>query len=501
MGTICSGRIMIQEPLSPRHPQVFNDKKDLQFKAGNFVQENTESFYDIYTLDKSPIGTGAFAEVWLCTHKRSGEIRAVKVLHKSGISEEDIRIRSVFMEVEILKTLDHPNILKVYEYFEDDQDYYIIMEFCEGGDVFDKLEQNGPFTEKYAAKVMVYLLTGLNYLHTRRVVHRDIKPENLLITNGTSYEEFNIKIIDFNVATRKETNKIRGVSGTTDYMAPEVFRGIYDEKCDLWSAGIVLYLMMTTCLPFACPNDEEAEKNICQAKFSFPNELFGNVSKNCKDLITKLLTKNPSSRPSAMEALSHPWLKLAEERLEKATYDRTFIRMKTIKSTSKLKDLFTTFMISQVSNMSSTRKLEKVFYQIDKNKDGTISTEELIDELKKEMPYEEAKKQAEDIMNSLDSDGSGKMDYTEYLRVAMEEENLLTKENLKKAFCYFDKDRSESIEKDELKKWLGSGDIIPEEVVTDLMNEADINGDGTIDLNEFEALLISKLNLDEPLTA
>ncbi|OMJ83593.1 hypothetical protein SteCoe_15444 [Stentor coeruleus] len=501
MGGICAGKVMIQGPLSPRHPLVYNTKYDIKFNAGQFVQENTESFYDIYTLDKSPIGTGAFAEVWLCTHQLSNELRAVKILHKSGISEEDIRIRSVFMEVEILKTLDHPNILKVYEYFEDDQNYYIIMEYCEGGDVFDKLEQNGPFTERYAAKAMRFLLSGLNYLHSRRVVHRDIKPENLLITNGGSFEDFNIKIIDFNVATRKETKKIQGVSGTTDYMAPEVFRGVYDEKCDLWSAGIVLYLMMSTCLPFASPNDEEAEKNICIGKFSFPNEIFGNVSKSCKDLIIKLLTKNPSSRPSALEALTHPWLKIAQERVDKSAYEKTLTKLKTIKSTSKLKDLFTTFMISQLSNLTSTRKLEKVFYQIDKNKDGTINMEELIEELQKEMPLEDAKRQAEEIMSNIDSDGSGQVDYTEYLKIAIEEETLLTKENLKKAFCYFDKDRSGSIEKTEMRKWLGTGDIIPEEIITDLMNEADVNGDGTIDLSEFESLLISRLDLEEPTTA
>lgn len=498
MGVLCSARFNPNTlPPIQKTQFTYSSVQDLQFSPSLFVQENLESFYSIYNLHQNPIGSGAFAEVWLCDHKRSGETRAVKILHKSGIAEEDIRIRSVFMEVEILKTLDHPNVLKVFEYFEDADDYYIVMEYCVGGDLFDKLESVGTFTERYAARVMKLLLGGLCYLHSRKVVHRDIKPENLLITNSNSFDEFNIKIIDFNVATKKVNRQLKGVTGTTDYMAPEVFRGLYDEKCDLWSAGVILYMMVSGCLPFPCPNDEEAEKNICSGKFSFPAELFSKVSHDCKDLINKLLCKDQNKRLSALEAIRYPWiLKNSPDEFDKAVLTKTLTRMKTAQKSSKLQELFKTFIVSQVSSNSSNRKLEQVFSAIDKNKDGVINFNELVEQLSLEMNLKQAEEQAAQIFRKIDSDGSGEVEYNEFLRVAMEENELLSRENLRKAFYYFDKDGSDSIEKIELVVWLGAGNIIPESVIQELIEEADTNGDGTIDIEEFEELLALKLELD-----
>ena len=462
------------------------------------MQENRDTFESVYTLDKSPIGTGAFAEVWLCTHKRTKDVRAVKVFDKSTLTAGEIKSRSVFVEVEILKTLDHPNILKVYEYFEDDLKYYIVMEYCEGGDLFDRIEAEGTFTERYASKIMRLIFTGLNYLHTKQVVHRDIKPENILITNKGKFEEFNIKIIDFNIATRKIGKNLRGIYGTTDYMAPEVFRGIYDEKCDLWSCGILLYIMVSGVLPFPSPNDEEAERAICVGKYTFPSEYFPGVSKSCKDLITKLLQKSPNSRISAQTALSHPWILSSEDKCDMSNLHTAIRRMDTHDFSGKLKEVFTTFMVSQLTNSSTLKQMEKAFYAIDVNHDGVISKDELIKQLSLDMSIEEAEAKANRMMSVIDSDGSGEIDYTEFLTVTVDEKTLLSKENLKKAFLYFDKDGSNAIEKDELREWLSAGDIIPEDIINDLMMEADINNDGTIDLSEFEALLISKLEISSP---
>lgn len=496
MGSICASEGRGEIPFSPRRQSILNSKRDLQFNAGFFVQENKDSFQNVYELNLEPIGTGAFAEVWLAKHRRTGDTRAVKIFKKAELSEEEVNSRTVFMEVEILRSLDHPNVLKVYEYFENDENFYIVMEYCEGGDVFDRLAKAGTFTERYAARVMRYLLKGLCYLHSKHVVHRDIKPENLLVTNSGSYDDFSIKIIDFNIATRKAQKKIHGVFGTTDYMAPEVFRGIYDEKCDLWSCGVVLYLMVSGNLPFPSPNDEVAERAICEGKYTFPRNLFVNISNDCKDLISRLLLKNPSSRLSASEALNHKWLTIAEEKFDIKTMKSTIRRMQSLTQVSKLKEVFTTFMISQLSKGSNLKKFENIFHAIDTDRNGVITRDELVTQLCKEMSKEEAEDEARKMLRVIDNDGSGEIDYTEFLRVAIDEETLLTKENLKKAFVYFDKDSSDAIEKSEIKEWLSAGDIIPEEVVNELMEEADVNGDGTIDLEEFETLLISKLELN-----
>jgi calcium-dependent protein kinase len=497
MGSFCSSTPEKNFVSIPKKTLEINSREDLQWSPGVFVQRNKQSFHSVYKLYGSPIGSGGYAEVWLCIHKRTADIRAVKILHKSGISDEDIKSGSVFLEVEILKTLDHPNILKVYEYFEDETDYFIVMEHIEGGDLFSKLESCGTFTERYAAKIMVYLLTGLSYLHSNQVVHRDIKPENLLITNGSNYNDLNVKIIDFNIATLKQKNKLNLVTGTTDYMAPEVFRGVYDEKCDIWSSGVILYVMVSGTFPFASANEVEAEKAIIKGKFSYPPEIFNKVSNQCKDLINKLLVKNPALRLSAKDALMHPWLNQVQLNCKKSQISKAIKRMSSISKSTKLKELFTTFMVQNLSKTDSYKKLEKIFYAIDSNRDGVISKEELVEQLSLEMPIEKAESEAMKMIQNLDSDGSGKIDYTEFLQAAIQQETLLTKENIKKTFMYFDKDGSNAIEKKEIVEWLSSGGIIPDSVISELMEEADTNGDGSIDLNEFESILISKLNLDD----
>jgi calcium-dependent protein kinase len=369
------------------------------------------------------------------------------------------------------------------------------MEFCEGGDIFDKIDRCGKVSEKYAAKVMKYLLIGVNYLHGKMVVHRDIKPENILITNKASFKDLSIKIIDFNIAIIKYDKTLKGVSGTTDYMAPEVFSGVYNEKCDLWSCGVVLYLMVSGQLPFPSTSDEETEKAIKTEKLTFPSPYFDSVSPTCKDFLSKLLNKNPRSRPSAQEALSHPWLSLCDDAVDKRLISCTLKRMQTNSSSSKLKEVFTTFIISQISKSSSYKKFEQIFFAIDVDKNGVISYEELVKQFSLEMSRDQAEEKAAKMLSLVDNDGNGEIEFTEFLRAAVDHDTLLNKENLRKAFCYFDKDGSNAIEKHELVEWLSAGGMIPDDIVQELMQEADVNGDGIIDIHEFENLLVNKLEI------
>mmetsp|Transcript_5142 Transcript_5142/g.5098 ORF Transcript_5142/g.5098 Transcript_5142/m.5098 type:complete len:229 (+) Transcript_5142:3-689(+) len=228
MGSICSSGHKALEIARPRSVDVL--------APGNFVQENNRSFYSIYKLSPDPLGSGALGEIRLCTDLRTGDTRAVKIISKAGLNKAEVDSRSVFHEVEILKTLDHPNILKTFEYFEDRSNFYIVMEYCQGGDLFDKVSQLLVFTEKQAAKIMSQVFSGLSYLHSRGVIHRDMKPENVVIVDELegNEDDLQIKIIDFDNATFYEINtQISGSYGTTLYMAPEVFDKNYNEKCDM----------------------------------------------------------------------------------------------------------------------------------------------------------------------------------------------------------------------------------------------------------------------------
>lgn len=233
MGSICSKDPNLIPKPSLQQLEI-RSADQIPLSPGVFIQENTQNFFSKYRLHSNPIGSGLYGEIRLCEHIRTHDIRAVKIITKAGLAQEVIDSRSVLNEVDIMKTLDHPNILRIFEYFEDHSNYYIVMEYCKGGDLFDKVVSLTKFTEKQAALIMEQIFSGLNYSHNRGVVHRDMKPENVVIMDTSSDDDLAIKIIDFDTATFFNVNShLKGSYGTPLYMAPEVIKGKHNEKCDL----------------------------------------------------------------------------------------------------------------------------------------------------------------------------------------------------------------------------------------------------------------------------
>jgi calcium-dependent protein kinase len=492
MGSFCSVGL---EKERPKRLVSYNSIEEIRFNAGLFIQENQDEFSKTYNLNTEPIGYGAYGEVWICEHVRSKEKRAVKIIEKSTISPEVLKSRGLLEEVEILRSLDHPNILKIFEYFEDYKNFYIVMEYSQHGDLFDELQKRGKFDEQTASKIMQQIFAGVNYFHNKLVVHRDLKLENILISKQD--KDVNIKIIDFNIATVKTSLKLSKFTGTFNYIAPEVIDEDYDEKCDLWSCGVILFLLLTGEFPFFGKDRDKLFSCILNGKYQ-ENPCFSQISSLAKDLISHLLCKNLQNRYSAREALNHPWIETFCPSSDHNFYQRTLTRMLSIKKKPKLREMFETFLLGPVQkNDSELKELEKVFFELDVDRNGMISIHELFNKFKTQMPEDLARKEAERILRTVDNDCSGQIDYTEFLRAALEEESYVCKENLIKAFYYFDKNSSGSIDKVELSSWLAEGAVIPMEVIEQLIEEADKNGDGVIDLEEFQTLLLDRIAKEE----
>ena len=230
--------------------------------------------------------------------------RAVKRILKKGVAD-----KVKFMkEVEIMAQLDHPNILKMFETFEDNQYIYLVTELCEGGELFDKVSDDGFLSEAESLDIFRQLVSALNYLHSQEIVHRDIKPENIMFL--TKSKNSPIKLIDFGSATaysKTQPNSLKGKSGTAEYMAPEVITGMYDNRCDMWSAGVILYLMIAGCPPFDAETDAEVEALIRKMQYSFNHSHLYNMSQNLKNLISSLLTDS-KNRLSWDLVMRHPWM-------------------------------------------------------------------------------------------------------------------------------------------------------------------------------------------------
>lgn len=259
------------------------------------MQQHEGSLRDVYKIGKV-LGEGAFGEVRLCTHRTTKEKRAVKVLPRASMDKE--AEKTLLNEINTLKSLDHPNIIKIFEYFKDDKRFYIVTEHITGGELFDEIIARGKFDEKNAAIIMKQMLSCIAHCHANNIMHRDLKPENVLLETTACFD--NIKVIDFGTALAIEKDKkYKETIGTPYYIAPEVLNGNYGKECDLWSLGVIAYIIMSGIPPFNGGTDPEIMKAIKAGKFSFEHKVWKGVSSDAKDFITKLLTYDPKKRPTA----------------------------------------------------------------------------------------------------------------------------------------------------------------------------------------------------------
>lgn len=500
MGCLCNTTGIHNDVLRSKHLKLdtvvtpVTKEQDIVISPASFVRQNKAEFFSIYELEKFPIGSGARGQVCICIHRQSKDRRVVKIISKALIPGALTDSTILIEEVNILKSLDHPNLIRIYEFFEDPNCFYIVLEYSKGGDLFDRIVEMKNFNESQAAEIMSQIFSGVNYLHSKGVVHRDIKPENVLLENK---ESLLLKIIDFDTASFFKKWFYDEMLGTPVYMAPEMVKGKYNEKCDLWSCGIIMHILLVGGLPFD-GTDEEIFKFLKNVNIKIEGPLWDSISDQAKDLIRKLLTPNPLKRISAAEACKHPWIAQYSKNASKEDISRVLTGIRKYRRTSKLKEAIHTFIVSKIINPIEIETEKVVFNSIDTNKDGTISREELTEVLISEtVPHEEAQMYADFIIGEVDSDLNGCIDYSEFLRACVKKRMVFTKENLLKAFNLFDKDGNGTIEIEEIKEYLEAGFEITQELLIKIMAEADRNGDGKIDIDEFEDLLLDCISRPE----
>ena len=452
-----------------------------KFGKETFVGPMKGKFLDYYDVIKQ-LGKGGYGKVYEVKNKTTGEIRACKQLSKSNLSN----LKKFEKEIELLIKTDHPNIIKLYEVFEDDRFIYLIMEKCNGGELFDRIiihiQSNKMYTEKDAAKIFQQLISAIVYCHDNGIVHRDLKPENLLYINEGDEINNPIKVIDFGLSRNFDPkSKMNTKVGTAYYVAPEVLEGNYTEKCDVWSAGVILYILLSGEPPFNGANDREIYKAISKMIYQFPYNKWKKISKNAIDLIEKCLVPE-DKRISAKEVLEHPWFKKIDNE-ENADIQIDLPSFKDYVNSCKLKKMTLTYIASRL-NENDVSNLREIFTSFDKNKDGHISLEELKNGLEKLNGKEIDNQEIEKIFLSLDTDKNGQIGYTEFLASIINERTYLNEERLYEAFVNLDKNGSGKISKDEIKTVIMKNNA-NDNCVEKIIEKVDKNGDGVIDYNEF----------------
>lgn len=204
------------------------------------------------------------------------------------------------LEINILREMDHPNIVKLFEFYQDKKNYFIVTEMCTGGELFDQIIKRPYYSERDAAGVMKQVFSAVAYCHGQNIVHRDLKPENLLLESETSGTGAMIKVIDFGTSQLYDSSKkMKQKFGTPYYIAPEILKGAYDMKCDLWSCGVILYILISGRPPFDGKNDKQILQEVEKGKADFSGPLWQKVSPEALDILKKLLNKDTEKRISA----------------------------------------------------------------------------------------------------------------------------------------------------------------------------------------------------------
>lgn len=270
------------------------------------VSASKSSIKDYYAL-VAVLGEGHFGRVLLAKDRRTFERFAVKVIRKSRTqTRSQLHIQR---ELEILRQVNHQNVVRLYDLFDTEEKIYIVLEYMPGGALFSIIAEHKTFSEQHAASIMRDILHGLAYLHARNIVHRDLKPDNLLCTSNTW--PFNVKLADFGLSNILQDGGDRLMSkvGTPLYCSPEVLTAdSYDEKVDLWAAGVLLYELLTGVRPFNSSHTRTVINMIIEGRMSYPDALWSHISPEAQHAVKWLLTRDPSARPSAAQALTHPWI-------------------------------------------------------------------------------------------------------------------------------------------------------------------------------------------------
>jgi calcium-dependent protein kinase len=376
----------------------------------------------------------------------------------------------------------------------------MILELCSGGELYKEIIQKGPFDEGYSAYVMYQIFSAINYCHKMHIIHRDLNPENILIMDRNDLGYPRIKICDFGTSKILEKGtKQKKVVGSLYYIAPEVLKKNYNEKCDIWSCGVIMYILLSQRLPFSSgddenENEEELLNKILLGKYDLESPPFDKISKNAKDLISKLLNSDPQKRISAEEALNHNWFKdnkskeLFNQINDEAILKKLIDNLKTYKNQSAIQETALAYLVHNYPHFKDVINACKLFNQIDTNNDGKINKEELLNGLKARVKMENLENAVSVIFKNLDMNNNGYIEYEEFVRAAIDKEIFITDNILLFAFKYFDKDGSGEITFDEIEKVFKNS--IPDkskvhDSLTKIMNEVDINGDGKISFIEF----------------
>jgi len=428
----------------------------------------------------------------MVTDKGTNEKYALKIMTANS------KTNQIFFEKErnILKVLDHPNILKFVDCYRDPSSFYIITQLLEGGELFDRIvDPNYPITEKRASEYVRTMLLAINHCHLRNIIHRDIKPENFVFR--TTEPESEMVLIDFGYAMIVEREKeYFDFVGTPYYLAPESAIGNKYRRTgeilmssDLWAIGVITYVLMTGRLPFNGRSNAEIFSNIIKQPLRFPSKV--QLSAPLQNFCIQILKKSPKRRMTLQAALEDPWV-TGTQSSDNAISKDVLRVLRQFNQQSKLKKAITKVLALNMGEVPRMQ-LEKHFNRLDKDKNGKLYKEELTI-LLMDMGYTEVRavEETEAMIKSTDEDKSGCIEFDEF--AAIWQRKLLTTNEtyIHQVFSVLDADGNGQIDATELATALDMTSEGDDVKINEIIKEVDVDNDGKINFSEFRAAMVER---------
>ncbi|OMJ83836.1 hypothetical protein SteCoe_15135 [Stentor coeruleus] len=435
------------------------------------------------------IGEGGFGHVREVREKSTNLCRACKTIHVKNMNPN--HVEKILEEVNILKQLDHPGVITIYDVYQEIGYLHIVTELCTGGDLFERITERKYFSENVAAKYMHDIVSTVKFCHEAGVVHRDLKPENILFEDKTPGAR--LKIIDFGTSTKIQTfRKMKTLLGTPFYIAPEVLDGTYNEKCDVWSLGVIMYIMLCGKAPFNGNSYEEIFNNIKNSNLRFKGSVWSGVSKSAKNLLKRILNKNPEKRMSIGELLYDPWLttRSKDQVPDRAIASKSIKQLVKFHTQNCLQLCTLAFLTHFFTKSQELKEVRGIFESLDTDQDGKLSKEEVAHGINFFCCDTEYK--LDTVFKNCDIDKNGYIDFSEFLTAVLSLDLELSTKRLFKAFNALDKDGNGRISKVELQMALGDTN---DDSIRELLKEVDLDGNGEIDRNEFVQAILKITNI------
>ena len=412
----------------------------------------------------------------------NGKKYAIKTILKKVLDDDFTSLRK---EISILVKIDHPNIIKFFEAYEDEKFVYLVMELCTGGDLQERIIDSGSFTEPEAAAIIKKLLGAVNYLNSMGISHRDIKPEHLLYEKKSSNE---IKLVDFGrAASFSKYVYMSSMVGSPSYLAPEIFKGSYNKSCDIWSIGVLIYFMLSSTHPFV-GNTAHSILSQSLKGLSFKAKEWEIVSEDAKNLIKKMLVIHPGNRITVEKALQHRWFTVNSRETKDPVPLHILNSLKVFKGESKLWREAMKAVVKTLNN-SQIQELKTAFLVIDKSKTGYITAKDL-EEAMRMSEFSSTREEIENIINTISYVKEAKINYTEFILATINRKKLLDEEVMWEAFKFFDNDRDNCISFKDLRlAFQKSGAEFTGEEFQEIMAEAELHQMENMDYNAFKRLL------------